>query len=1102
MPLSSRWTELLRAKKPLPDRPRHGLPGRCVQGPGIRALMLLMLLCLAGPASARADQGTITAATPGFFPPQYSLDSSGRPQGFAIDIMNAIAGLAGLEVEFLVMDNWAQAQEALKTGRADVLPNVGITERRKGFLDFTSPVETFPVVLFVRSDTESIQGLNDLTGRRVAVVKINVGYALIKDRDDLELVLASDRQDGLFMLLSGQVDALVYPEPLVRLDARRAGIEDHIKVVGQPLQEIKRGIGVAKGHPELLRKLDRAVQQFVNTPTYRRIYTRWYGQPEPFLTPQRVAIGAGLLLGLLVLCFLVWRTRLQKRVALEMERKVRDRTAELKKSEDLFRKIYEHMAVGVARVSLDFRIEAANEAYCRMLGYSEQELIGRHLSDITHPEVLEENLDRQTMLTRGVIDHYRMEKRFIHKNGAVIQGILDANLVRDAGGQPFFFLGSVLDITERKQAEEALLESEERFKLAMEASRDGLWDWNVETGEVYYSPAYAAMLGYSPEEVPQRASFWMDHIHPDDRETAIRANNDCIEHACDDFEIEFRMLSKDGGWRWILGRGKAVGRDDQGRALRMIGTQTDITERKKAERALRESERRLSTLMSNLPGMAYRCRNDRDWTMEFVSNGCIELTGYWTEELVGNAKSSYAELVHPEDRAMVWNRVQDALTRKRNFEIEYRIITREGLQKHVWEKGVGIFDDEQLLFLEGFIADITERKLAEEEREQLQAQLLQAQKMESVGRLAGGVAHDLNNMLVAILGYGELLMADAELGDDHRKRIELMYQAGLRSRNLVSQLLAFSRKQTLQVECLDLNEVISDFTRLLEKTIRENIEIQFDLAPQLPTVNADRSQLEQVILNLAVNAQDAMSEGGRLTIETGMADLDERYASQHVGVVPGRYVMLAVSDTGFGMDRETREQIFEPFFTTKKPGEGTGLGLATVYGIVKQHQGSIWVYSEPGQGTTLKIYLPTDGPAPSGSIAAAPSRPMQTRGRETVLVVEDDEMVRELAVSVLEDQGYTVHAAASGQECLEVMQSAETPFDLLLTDVIMPDMDGKDLYDRVARLEPKIRILYMSGYTDNVISHHGVLDPDVAFLQKPFSFQDLCLKVREVLDQA
>jgi CheY-like chemotaxis protein len=305
----------------------------------------------------------------------------------------------------------------------------------------------------------------------------------------------------------------------------------------------------------------------------------------------------------------------------------------------------------------------------------------------------------------------------------------------------------------------------------------------------------------------------------------------------------------------------------------------------------------------------------------------------------------------------------------------------------------------------------------------------------------------------------------------------------------------------MQMELLKINEVLSDFQELLKKTIREDIEVQLRLSEDLPAVRADKSQLEQVILNLAVNAQDAMPAGGRLTIETSLAELDQLYASHHMGVVPGRYLMLVVSDTGLGMDKETRDQIFEPFFTTKNIGQGTGLGLATVYGIVKQHQGTIWVYSEPGQGTTFKVYLPASDDLQADEGKAVPAVLTETRGSETVLVIEDDDMVRDLAVSVLRDQGYNVLSAASGVQCLEMLQAYRGPFDLLLTDVIMPDLNGKELYEKVLRSHPKVRVLYMSGYTGNVISHHGVLEGGVAFLQKPFSAQGLCLKVREVLDR-
>ena len=323
-------------------------------------------------------------------------------------------------------------------------------------------------------------------------------------------------------------------------------------------------------------------------------------------------------------------------------------------------------------------------------------------------------------------------------------------------------------------------------------------------------------------------------------------------------------------------------------------------------------------------------------------------------------------------------------------------------------------------------------------------------------------------------------------------------KAGFRARDLVRQLLAFSRKQTLEYRVVDMNEALTGFDKLLRRTIREDIKIEIIPSTDIRAVMADIGQIEQVIMNLAVNAQDAMPEGGRLTIETATVDLDEEYAATHPGVKPGAYVMLAISDTGCGMDDKTRGQVFEPFFSTK--GKlGTGLGLSTVYGIIKQHGGNVWIYSEPGMGTTIKVYLPVSGEAhveeeTSEKTAADP------KGFETILLVEDDKLVRDLAHSILKRQGYTVLVAEDGPEALTVLEAHDDPVDLLLTDVVMPEMNGRDLFDKVAEKHPDTKVLYMSGYTDNVIAHRGVLDEGTAFIQKPFNVQALAAKVREVLD--
>jgi signal transduction histidine kinase len=395
----------------------------------------------------------------------------------------------------------------------------------------------------------------------------------------------------------------------------------------------------------------------------------------------------------------------------------------------------------------------------------------------------------------------------------------------------------------------------------------------------------------------------------------------------------------------------------------------------------------------------------------------------------------------------------------------------------------------------------TERLRAEEEKAALQEQLRQSQKMEAIGRLAGGVAHDFNNLLTIIKGNSELSLMDLEKNDPLRGNLEGVLRASGRASGLIRQLLAFSRRQVMEMKVLDLNTVLEDLDKMLRRIIGEDIELVILPSKDLQRIKADAGQIEQVILNLAVNSRDAMLSGGSLTIETANAELDEEYARRHVAVIPGRYVMLSVSDSGVGMTPEVRDKVFEPFFTTKESGKGTGLGLSTVYGIVKQSGGNIWVYSEPGKGTTFKIYLPRVD-EPLGEVvrekAAEGGLP---RGSETILIVEDDEDVRELTVRVLKMQGYRVLETSNGSNALHVSEQEAGPIHLMVTDVVMPGMNGPELAKRLNPLRPEMKVIYISGYTDNAIVHHGVLEKGVNYIQKPFTVEGLVRKVRKILDE-
>jgi two-component system cell cycle sensor histidine kinase/response regulator CckA len=483
---------------------------------------------------------------------------------------------------------------------------------------------------------------------------------------------------------------------------------------------------------------------------------------------------------------------------------------------------------------------------------------------------------------------------------------------------------------------------------------------------------------------------------------------------------------------------------------------------------------------------------DRHGRIVLVNRRAEEMFGYTREELL----SETMEILLPETARKPHENYREeyfARPRVRPMGIGMELAARrkDGTEFPV-EVSLSYVETADGAFAIAFVTDISARKNLEE-------QLLHSQKMEAVGRLAGGIAHDFNNMLTIISGYNRMILEGLSPSDPLRGFAEQVLKAADRAGALTNQLLAFSRRQVIQPRVVDLNQVIMAAEQMLRRLIGEDLELVLRLAPGSMNIKVDPGHIDQAVFNLAVNARDAMPQGGRITIETAAVQLDHNYARTHLGVEPGEYVMLAVSDNGHGMDAETRRRIFEPFFTTKQKGKGTGLGLATVYGIVKQSGGDIWVYSEPGKGTTFKLYFRRVREATS-SLEEGHARPQQQRGSETLLVVEDEEAVRDLVATMLRRQGYTVLTAADAHEAIRLAEEHRDALRMLLTDVIMPRMSGKELAMELLRTNPKLQVLYLSGYTENTILHHGVLDEDVNFLAKPFSQETLARKVRTILD--
>ena len=653
------------------------------------------------------------------------------------------------------------------------------------------------------------------------------------------------------------------------------------------------------------------------------------------------------------------------------------------------------------------------------------------------------------------------------------------------------------EMVERLQDErKALVKSEQRLKEAQELAHVGHWELDLKSNALEWSDEIYRILGLKPREIDSSHKAFMAVVHPDDMAYVSKAHTESLSKKTP-YDIEYRLLQKDGTVRYINEKFQSL-YDDDGTATCLMGTIQDITERREAEKALKEAY----DIINRSSSVAFTWKNREGWPVVFVSENVERLFGYTVEEFM-SGDMNYARCVHPEDLDRVTQEVTVFSNKRETNEFvhePYRIMAKDGSEKFVRDWTYMIRDHEgHITHYKGIVKDITQSRRAEEEREKLQAQFYQSQKMESIGVLAGGVAHDFNNLLTAIIGNAELALADLPKDDPLRGDIEQIKKVGERGAVLTRRLLTFSRKETCHPEILDLNTVVRDMEKLLLRLFRENIKLRIVQTPGLWKVKADLGQTEQVIMNLAVNARDVMLQGGALTIETANVELDRVYLHAHgVEGDPGQYVMLAVTDTGCGMDEETKARIFEPFFTTKERGTGTGLGLSTVYGIVKQSKGYILPYSEPGMGTTMKVYLPRAETVPEA--LERQSSHEESGGGEVVLVVEDNASLRKLAGRALQSAGYEVLEAADGEEALRWIGRFEGDIHLLLTDMVMPGMGGKALSERALSLRPKMKVIYMSGYPNKALPQNHILESDISFIQKPFTLESLCRKVREAMD--
>ena len=1129
------------------------------------------------------------------------------------DVIALVEGKLGIAFKKRASNDWNAHLAALESGDCAVAPTIVPTAERQRFAFFTPPYATVPVVLITDKDFSGTLTFGDLADRRVAVVSGYATETYVRDGAPglISLVSVANVPDGLRRVSFGQADVLVENLAVAAYYIDKEGIPN-LRVAGSTPYSFSWSIGVSRRYPLLYSAVAKALAG-IPANELETVRKRWISlNIEGGLTPEArrmlilvIIFTALLTLGLAGISY-VLKNRLNEKIA-----SIKEAQEQVAQNEAKFRAIFENApyAIVISRFE-DGRYLEANKAFLDNRSITRDALLQMTSKDFATISDEESAAVMDELLNTGVVRNRESEVR---KPDGTIGHVNYSSVLLEIQGQKQV-LSVTVDVTERKRAEEALKQSEARFRSLFTNAPIPLGNLTLDGVLTAVNDRFVQVLGYTKEDIKD-LDHWWQMAYPDIeyRARVVETWRKNVGKALKDGTRvepgEVRVTCKNGDeLRMIVG---ATVIEDS-----LLVSFFDITALRQKEIALLEStellratfnttndgilvvDKDLKVTQANrqfydmwrIPGALQAAANDvvlRDFIQDQLDDPdafnrmvqalyesqtqdmyeipfkdgrvfeCYTAPVVLAEKVIGrvwdfrditerknvekaidferrqllSVFDNFSEIIYVSDPftyeiLFANRRLRRLIGKDPRGELCYKafqgldepcsfctnaIILGNNGRPYRWEHRNPITNidlsivDQIIRWPDGrdvrleFAVDITERKLAEKEREKLQEQLVQSQKLEAVGTLAGGVAHDFNNMLGAIIGYAELTMSDMAVDDPLRKHVSRILDTANRSAGLTRQLLAFARKQTIAPIVFDLNEAVEDMLRMLRRLIGENIELAWLPGAGSSSVKLDPTQFDQILANLCVNARDAIETVGRITIETGAVSFDVSYCELHAGFSPGDFVMLAVSDDGCGMDEETLNHIFEPFFTTKSVGQGTGLGLATIYGIVKQNDGFITVYSEPGRGTTIKIYFPRHAEE-SGSTASGENEEIPHSRGETILIVEDDSIMLEMGKMMLNRLGYTVHSAATPAEAIRLAEETTIDIHLFLTDVVMPEMNGKDLADLIRKIRPQVRHLFMSGYTTDVIAHQGVLDAGVNFIHKPFSLQELAVKIREVLD--
>jgi len=1061
------------------------------------ATLFSLINALGLPVSAADPQTmysrTIRVVMDNNYPPYTFVDDQGVIQGILVDRWRLWQQKTGIRVEITGKD-WKDALNGMRAGAFDVIDTIFKTEERSDWLDFSQPYSRIEVATFFNDE---ISGINDIPSLKGFVVAAKEGDAvvdLLRRQGIDNLILFKGYEAIIQAAKAHKVNVFVIDKPPALYFLYKYGMQQQYKV-SPPINVGEFHRAVRKGNTGLLHEVETGFA-LISRQESERIEKKWSGSRLLNVVPVTGLLVSAGGLAVVILGLFYWnrmlRTAVKKRTA-ELERS----EEALRESEARYRELVEKANSIILRMDREGRILFLNKFAQRFFGYAGNEVIGRNVVGTIVPETDSAGNDLRAMIVDIGLhpDQYAVnENENMRRDGTRIWIAWTNKPLYDSAGEVGELLCVGNDITDRKRAEEALRRERECLEFVIAGSRLGTWEWNVQNNETVFNEIWAQLLGYTLAELtPCTYETWARLVHPDDLPLAQGALIKCVQGEATDYDCEIRMRHKDGHWIWILDRGRIFTRDAKGNPLSMFGTHTDITAIKRAEEELQTSNDLLSLFIKHSPIYAFikevtptasRTLKASDNYQEMIGMPVSAMLGKTMEELF---PAAFAAKITADD----WRVVSGGEILQLDEDFNGRNYTTIKFPIRLGGKNL----------LAGYTIDLTARRQAEEEKDKLQMQLTQARKMESIGRLAGGVAHDFNNMLGVILGHCELALN--RLPPSHPLHAGLLNirQAAERSADLTRQLLAFARKQTVAPKVLDLNETVTGMLDMLRRLVGEDIDLVWQPGADLGLIRIDPSQIDQILVNLVINARDAIGDHGKVVIETAAVTVDESSCSEQADTVPGDYALLAISDDGGGMDAEMLSHLFEPFFTTKELGKGTGLGLATIYGIIKQNNGFVHVDSEPGQGTTFRVYLPRQATRTAEVPTTEPAKPV-VPGSETILLVEDEPLILDIVTTMLDVLGYTVLPAATPGEALRVAREHAGEIHLLMTDVVMPEMNGRVLAKNLLSLYPGLRCLFMSGYTADVIANHGVLDEGVHFLQKPFVLNVLAAKLREALGHA